>query len=90
MPPFRELYNKHNPTSGDHVLKLLGDHAHRGNGDHRAAVLTDLRAIRKQIKRRRAHDPRGILLEEDADGAFVARAPQSVIEVWAQRRVLPF
>lgn len=82
MPPFRELYNEPNPTSGDRILKLLGHHAYGGHGEQREAVLSSLRSIRKEIEWRRRHDPRGSLLEEDRHGVFVARTPRSVIDAW--------
>ena len=82
MPPFRELYNERNPTSGDRILKLLGHHAYGGHGEQREAVLSDLRSIRKEIAWRRGHDPRGFLVEEDLHGVFVTRTPKSVIDAW--------
>jgi hypothetical protein len=43
---FRQLYNHHEPTSYNSVLKLLGHHVNERDSAHREAAVAELRALR--------------------------------------------
>jgi hypothetical protein len=79
---FRELYDDHSATSAVQILKLLSKHVHSRASDLQAEAVADLRAIRRAIAHRCRVDPRGVILEELADGSCVARSPATVIDLW--------
>lgn len=82
MTLFRELYNPNSATSGDQILKLLEGHARGRKSQHQAEAVADLKSMRRDLKWRRREDPRGKHLEEDSEGAMVARTPAEIINVW--------
>lgn len=47
---FRQLYNHREPTSYHQALKLLGEHVHQRDSDHRSAATAELKALREWEK----------------------------------------
>jgi hypothetical protein len=79
---FRELYTDSEPTSAMSALKLLESHARSAGRDRNERLIEQLRALRTAIKARRQQDPRGVFLEEQADGGTAAVPPDQIIDMW--------
>jgi len=47
---FRQLYNHHEPTSYDQIIKLLSRHAHERGSQHRDVAVAELKALREWEK----------------------------------------
>jgi len=80
--PFRELYTDSEPTSAMAALKLLEGHARAADRDRNERLIKHLRALRTAIKKRRQQDPRGVSLDEQADGGSAAVPPRQIIDMW--------
>lgn len=80
--PFRELYTDSEPTSAMSALKLLESHARAADRECNERLIEQLRAVRRAIKERRQRDPRGVFLEEQADGGSAAVPPHQIIDTW--------
>jgi hypothetical protein len=79
---FRQLYTDTNKASAARVMNILKASAKRQGNAISTEVIDALRSLKKRIKRRKAHDPRGVFLEETTLGESVERTPENVIAIW--------
>lgn len=79
---FRQLYTDTKKASASRVMNILKASAKRRDNTISAEVIDALRNLKTRIKRRKAHDPRGVFLEETAPGESVERSPEEIIAIW--------
>jgi hypothetical protein len=79
---FRQLYTDTNKASASRVMNILKASAKRQGNAISTEVIDALRNLKTRIKRRKAHDPRGVFLEETTQGESVERTPGEIVSIW--------
>jgi hypothetical protein len=63
-------------------MNILKASARRQGNTISTEVIDALRSLKTRIKRRKAHDPRGVFFEETSIGESVERTPENIISIW--------
>lgn len=79
---FRQLYIETNKASAARVMNILSLSGQRSETAAGKEVIAFVRALKRDMKKRLAHDPRGVFLEESGSGELLERTPAEIVAIW--------
>lgn len=79
---FRQLFTNSNETSAARVMNILSLSGQRSETAAGKEVIAFVRALKRDMKKRLAHDRRGVFLEESGSGELVERTPGEIVDIW--------
>jgi hypothetical protein len=82
MLAFRQLYVETNRTSAARVINILSRSGQRSANAAGGEVIAFCRTLKRDMKRRLTHDPRGVFLEESGPGEAIERTPEEIVAIW--------
>lgn len=80
--PFRQLYVETNKSSVARVANILKVSARRSGTSAGDEVIAFLRALKRDMSKRLAHDPYGSHMEETSLGESEVRTPAEIVGIW--------